>query len=282
VVGSGVATVWRARFSKSGVPPVETPADDLPLFAAANLLAAFAGFFGFLWFAALLTQPWYFLPLIAVAAVCYELGLPPPQRSFRALYFGLVIATALIAIPFAQRDLNYRFTNMDTLARRLATEAAPSDLIIVLPWSYGISFERYFQGSTPWTTLPPLADHSTHRFDLVEAQMAKTNAIQPVLDQMAATLQTGHRVWVVGMMRIPTPDTPPPVELPPPPLKFTGWLDSPYSMAWAGQAAWFLNNHSLQFECVAEATNANVSYYENCALLTASGWKNSNPVRNRP
>ena len=282
VVGSGVTAAWRARFAKSTAPPVDASADDLRLFAAASLLTAFAGFVVFLRFTALLTQPWYFLPLVTLAAVCFELGLPPAQGLFRAVFFGFIMATALIAIPFAQRDLNYRLTNLDTLARRLATEAAPNDLIIVSPWPFGISFDRYFKGATPWTTLPPLADHSTHRFDLVKAQMGNTNAIRPVLDQMAGTLQAGRRVWVVGTVRIPTPDTPPPVELPPPPLKFTGWLDSPYSMAWTAQAVWFLNQHSLRFECVADATNANVSFYENAALLAATGWKNPEPATSRP
>lgn len=282
VAGFGAAAAWRARFSKSAVPLAEIPMDDLPCFAAATLLAAFAGFLGFLWFAALLTQPWYFLPLVTLTAVCFELGLPPAQGLFRALFFGFVIATALIAIPFLRRDLNYRFTNMDTLARRLAAEAAPNDLIIVSPWSYGISFERYFRGSTLWTTLPPLADHSTHRFDLVKAQMQNTNAIQPVLDQITGALQAGHRVWVVGWMSIPASGTPPPGPLPPPPLKFTGWLDSPYSMAWAAQTAWFLNRHSLQFVPVDRATDANVSMYENSVLLAASGWRNSVPEPDKP
>ncbi len=51
-------------------------AANLPLFAGTTLLAAAAGFAAFLWYAALPTEPWYFIPLMALAAGCFEIGLP--------------------------------------------------------------------------------------------------------------------------------------------------------------------------------------------------------------
>ena len=138
------------------------------------------------------------------------------------MFFGLVAATALIAIPVAQRDLNARrFTNVDVLARRIIMEASPEDFVVVTPWYCGISFDHYFKSLTPWATLPPLTDHSVHRYDLVRIQMQNTNAIQPVLEQIATTLRSGHRVWVVseaGLMGVPEPGTPSPYNLPAPPL----------------------------------------------------------------
>jgi hypothetical protein len=65
-------------------------------------------------------------------------------------------------------------------------------------------------------------------------------------------------------------------------LKFTGWLDSPYSMAWAAQTAWFLNNHSLQFERVDHEPNLDMNFYEAMQLFEASGWKDSSPETNKP
>lgn len=273
--GLAGATLF-VRHKKSEVTADEISADDLSLFAGATLLAAVTGFAGFLWYAALLTQPWYFLPLMTLAAACFEFGLPTLTlpRLIRVIAFGLIMATALIAAPFAQRDLDFRFTNVDILARRLKLEAAPEDLILVNPWSCGISFDRYFKSATPWMTVPPLTDHATHRFDLVKAQMQNTNAIQPVLEQIAATLQAGHCVWVVGSLDILAPGAPPPSALPPPPLKHTGWLDTPYCFTWAAETAWFLGNHSLQLTCVDSATNASVSYFENLKLFRACGWKN--------
>ncbi|MGD0350234.1 MAG: hypothetical protein ABSB84_07980 [Verrucomicrobiota bacterium] len=284
VVGFGVTSLWRMASSKSTAPAGGASPDDLRLFAAATLLAALAGLIGFLWYAALPTQPWYFLPLVVLLAGCFDFGVPvmSPPRTFRAAAFGFIAATALIAVPFAQRDLDWHFTNVDRLARQLAAEAAPQDFIVVTPWFCGITFERYFKAPTPWQTLPPLADHSRHRYDLVQEQMKTPNALQPVYDGIAATLQSGHRVWVVGNMQIPEPGTPLPGDLPPPPLKHSGWSDLPYSGRWAAQAAGFLENHSLQFERVDHETNANVNYYESLQLFEASGWRNSAPETNKP
>ena len=97
-----------------------------------------------------------------------------------------------------------------------------------------------------------------------------------------ATLQSGHRVWVIGRMQIPEPGTLLPGDLPPPPLEYSGWSDLPYSERWVTQAAGFLENHSLQFERVDHETNSNVSYYENLQLFEASGWKDSGPETNKP
>jgi hypothetical protein len=57
----------------------------LPLFAGVTLLTAIAGFGGFLWFAALNTERWYFLPLTAVAAAGIEIGLPRGRHARAAI-----------------------------------------------------------------------------------------------------------------------------------------------------------------------------------------------------
>jgi hypothetical protein len=178
--------------------------------------------------------------------------------------------------------LNWHFTNVDRLARQLAGEAAPQDFVIVTPWYCGLTFERYFRAPTPWQTLPPLADHSRHRYDLVQEQMKTPDALQPVFEKIAATLQSGHHVWIVGRMQLPEPGTPLPGDLPPPPLEFSGWADFPYSARWTAQAAGFLGNHSLQFERVDHETNSNVNYYESLQLFEAGGWRDSVLETNRP
>ena len=126
------------------------------------------------------------------------------------------------AVPFARRDLNWRFTNVDLVAQRLLSEAGPDDFIIVSPWYCGITFDRYYKGPASWNTLPPLKDHSTHRFDLVREQMQKKDVIQAVFRQIAATLQSGHRVWVVGTMDIPKSGALMPADLPPVPSELFG------------------------------------------------------------
>ena len=273
-----------ARGKKTAAAAGETLPDDLPVFAGATLLAALVGFTGFLWIAALPTQPWYFLPLAALVAVCLDFGLPLPAltRFSRSAFFTLAAAIAILAAAFAQLGLNLRLTNVDILAQRLAAEASPQDYIIVTPWHCGISFERYFKSATPWQTLPPLADHSTHRYDLLREQMKTPGALQPECDQIAATLQGGHCVWVVGNLDIPRPGARRPPELPPPPLKGFGWSDFPYTLNWADQAAWYLKNHSRQFELVDTGAGGNVNPNEDLQLFKVKGWKTSAVETNRP
>lgn len=277
-----VGAIFRRRSGTSVPQGHDEAADDMRLFAATTLLTGCAGFWGFLWLAGLTTQPWYFVPLLALVAACFDAGLPSLSRLRRVVFLGLVVGTALIAAPVAHHDLSLsRFTNVDRLSRRLTAEASPDDFVLVTPWYCGISFERYFKSPTPWTTLPPLADHSTHRYDLVRSQMQDTNAIQPVLDQVAATLRSGRRVWVVseaGLMDIPEPGTPSPYHLPPPPLPNWGWSGVPYTLQWVSQTAHFLGNHSRQFERVKDPEPGKQRLTENLDLFVASGWRDSNPT----
>ncbi len=251
VAGLGVAAFLRPppQFVRSG--DRMTPG-ELQVFAGTTLLAALAGYLGFLYFAALITSPWYFLPLLALGAICFDLGVPLTglPRLLRTVVFGVLIATAGIAIPFAARNLDCRFTNVDLLAKRLMKEVSPQDYVVVTPWYLGISFDRYYQGAAAWDTLPPVADHSTYRFDLVPVANETARASQPVLDHIAHTLQAGHRVWIVGWMRVPAP-----------------------GRRAASETGRFIAEHSQSFEAVDLKIKGPTSDYEDESLLRATGWK---------
>jgi hypothetical protein len=260
-----------------GDSPVNRPshvATDLTLFSGVTLLTAIVAFAGFLWFAALFTEPWYFMPLLALAAACYEIGLPLSGRHARAAVSGFAVATLAGAVYVARGNLSQRFTNVDLIAQRLTAQAAPDDYIIVSPWYCGITFDHYFKGSTEWDTLPPLGDHSLHRYDLVLSQMKTRGALQPVFGKMSTALRSGHRVWIVGAMEIPKAGTPAPAEPPPPPLKHSGWSDGPYDLAWILQTDQFLSDHSLRITRVYYTTNQAVNPYECLTLNVAEGWQN--------
>jgi hypothetical protein len=253
------------------------------LFAGTTVSVAVAGFVLFLWLAAFPSQSWYLLPLMALTATCFEMGLPAWRGKMRAPFFGLVAATVLIAIPTTGRDLHNRFTNVDTWAGELTAGTAPGDYIVIVPWFCGITFDHYFKGPAAWTTLPPLADHATHRYDLVRDQIQNTNAIQPVLERIVTTLAHGHRVWVLagmGWMDIPDAGTAAPPGLPPAPLKFSGWSETPYTMVWCSQVGHLLGDHALQFARVKNPT-AGMQIIENTELFVAEGWKNPAVPENR-
>ena len=255
VIGSGVAVFFRlpspTDHARDGMSPTE-----LRVFAGAILFSSLAGYFVFLDYAALITSPWYFLPLLALAAICFDIGFPLSSlpRLARTIVWGILIGTVGLAVPFAVRDLNCRFTNVDLVARRLTKEISPQDYVVVTPWYLGITFDRYYRSAAVWDTLPPITDHSVHRFDLAQTATANTNASQPVLDRITRTLQSGHRVWIVGWMSVPAPGRTAPTP--------------------EGR---FLAEHSRSFEPVDLKITGPTSDYEDVVLLLASGWKTNSP-----
>ena len=254
----------------------EADAAGLKIFAGTTVLFSGAGYVLFLWLAAFPSQSWYLLPLLALTAVGFEIGLPIGRGKMRAVFFGLVVATAVIAVPATNRDLHTRFTNIDRWAADLNHAAAPEDYVVIVPWFCGITFGHYFQGATTWDTLPPLTDHATHRYDLVKQQIQNTNANQPVLERIVTTLQSGHRVWILaslGWMDVPDPGTVAPATLPPAPLANSGWSETPYTMVWASQVAHLVGDHATEFVRVKNPATGN-QIIENTELFMAAGWKN--------
>jgi len=78
---------------------------------------------------------------------------------------------ALIAAPFADwTAITERQTNIDIVARTVAARAASTDLIVVAPWQFGVTFQRYYRGPASWVTIPSIADHQVHRYDLIKSK----------------------------------------------------------------------------------------------------------------
>jgi hypothetical protein len=231
-------------------------------------------FVGFLWLAAAGARPWYFLPPLALAAACFDFGISfaALPRLVRTAAFSFLIGTALVAVPAANDDLRAHFTNVDRLAARVTAAASPQDFIVVTPWFCGISFARYFRAPANWETLPPIASHEIHRYDLVLSQMQNTNALAPVFEKISNALRSGHRVWVVGLLEMPSADAVEPPVLPPPPLPDYGWSDTPYVGSWAARTGFFLARHGANFQQLPTDDGA-VNLQENLQLFVAEGWR---------
>ena len=245
---------------------------DRPLYAAVTLVGGVAAYLVFLRLANFPVQPWYFLPLVALAAVTLEATLPRLTGRLRALLWGGVLATALLSALFAVRVLDYRFTNVDQLAKKANALAGRQDLVVVSPWQYGITFGHYFTNPCPWTSVPPIADHSGERYDLLLAQMQNTQAMLPVLASVGETLRTGHSVWMAGGIAAPS-GTNAPESPPPPPLPRTGWNETPYRFTWNDQLGWFIRRHSLEIQCLEAGTNEDVNLIEQLPMYKVTGWK---------
>lgn len=272
-IGLAVAAL---RQKTSAVEINSLTADDVRLLAGVTVLLAAGGFLGFLWLSALPGQPWYFLPLLLLVAMCAEAALGTLGATARKVIFIGALGVFAASVPVTNRDLHYRFTNVDGWAKALNSGAQSGDYIIVTPWFTGITFAHYFSGPTPWTTLPPLADHAGHRYDQVRDQMLKTNALAEVRANIAATLRQGGCVWLLcppGLMRLPPPGAPPPPDLPPPPLPQTGWQDDPYSWTWTMQVIHQLANSGTNLAQI-PSPHSKQRIAENLGLFRIQGWQN--------
>jgi len=221
-------------------------------------------------------RPWYFLPLMALMASALDtlFGVLARRRggSYAALRVAAVaLVAAAQALPMWQH-LAARQTNADLVAREVAQSAAPQDLVVVLPWFYGVSFNRYYRGPARWLTLPDIADHRIHRYDLLKPRLASPHPLDDVLEEVAATLRSGHRVWVAGntaWTRLGGEAT----LLPPAPFSPDGWHDYPYMVSWSRSFGRFLARHASLIATVAvPADRQPVSNLEDLQLEVAEGW----------
>ena len=190
---------------------VPDKAQDLQLFCGIALVMAVVGHFCFLRILSYVTRPWYYLALMGFVAILLDLVFDtlPPRRAVRSARVVLVLVMAVTSLPLLWDQIRVRQSNADLIAQKLGREAGPDDFIVVVPWFMGISFARYYRGTTGWMTLPPMDFHRFHRFDLLQAQMAvpdQEEPIRPLLEKITETLKNDHRVWVVGHLVTAMPD----------------------------------------------------------------------------
>jgi hypothetical protein len=264
-----------SRLRGNREPANANPDAAVVLYAVTALIAGIVTFFIYLRLAALPTRVWYYLPLMTLAAVCIDAALAncaPRFQPGRWLLAGLTVA-----IPFASAwtAIQYRQTDIDLIATTLLDEAGPDDLILVHPWYCGITFERYFRGATPWTTIPDIADHRFHRYDLFKLKMQTQDPLAPVLARVAATLESGHRVWVVGWVPV---SKSPPRDLGPAPNKQYGWLEEPYTQEWGEQIGYFIATHAARAETISAETipiqlPSGINPLEDLPLVMVTGWR---------
>ena len=265
----GVGTVSWGK--KAGVP--DSAASDMTLFAVTASLMGSVGFLAFLWMAQLPTQPWQYLPLVTFVAVCLDAALVTWSDRYPIWRLVFVMVMVCAPLPEALKLARCRQTNIDLLIAKLDTRATSGDLIIVYPWYCGVTFGRYYRGQTPWTTLPAVADHRFHRYDLLKEKLRAAAPIAPILDQAAETLRSGNNVWIVGALPLPPPNEGEPPRLPPAPNGPWGWLDLPYSYHWGRQTGHFLRTHAARMVPVLMETEDGVNPEESLSLWVVQGWR---------
>ena len=247
---------------------------DFGLFCVTALLVGLLAYFVFLKILSYPTQPWYFLALLALVAITLEglFSLLANLQAGRVLRLLVVLLAVVLTFRATAEQAHQRYSSVDLIATRLQKEAAKEDFILVNHWYIGIPFDYYYKGATPWMTLPPISDHNAHRYDLVKEQMmlsGPAEAVQPVLEHMAATLKAGHRVWMVGVATFPRPGETPRVAQYR--LDRSSLLD--HYEAWSQHVGQFIQRHATDIEVVAVPAGGPVSDYESARLFRVEGWR---------
>ena len=273
-----LAIVVGARAFRSGSGDTFTrERRDAVLFSLVALVTGSVGLFGFLNLLSYYTAPWYYLPLLALAAVCIDalsgaLVVTPTARAFRLA--SVVVLGAATLVP-ATRAVNTRRSNVDVIASQLRERAIAGDAVFVHVWYYGVSLERYYRGSVPWTTIPPIDSHALHRYDLIKTWMTAADQRTPVrsvIDLAAASLQRGGKVFIVGDLPRPR-GTGLPRVLPPAPVPGLGWPEQGYNDQWGEMVGHYLRSHAATITAIPVSPEGRVSQYENLRLLVAEGWR---------
>ncbi len=269
ILGAVAGATYRLRLIWNKEPATER---DTLLFGLIVLASSIPLFWGFMqWLGNPLAR--YYLVIFCLLAAAADLVLASLCR-FRWLRLVRisVVLIGTITMPFAVwPELVKRETNIDILANKLEKEAGPTDLILVNPWSRGISFNRYYHGPTTWMTVPNIQDHRMHRYDLLPAKMSESFPLEDIETAISGTLKSGNRVWVVNDLNVRLESDRILVLAPAPDPKF-GWTASAYSYAWTQQLVLFLQRHVTKMEVPVPLQSFH-SWNEDASLILAEGWQ---------
>jgi hypothetical protein len=218
------------------------------------------------------TEPWYYVGVLSFVAVCSEVAVASAVAARVARISLVVIACVVLLAGFRPTwaALHERQTNLDAVAAHLGAEADRADLIVVNPWFLAPGLMHYYTGGAAVITLPPIDDTRVHRYDLLKAAMLADDPLGPALARIQQVLTSGHQVWIVGGLDVPTAGTAP-VRLPPPPLPDTAWNAAPYERAWSQQAGAFLKAHVSEAREVLVAVGG--GRFETVGLAVLAGWQ---------
>ena len=267
LVAGGITASATAQIRETA--PQQHGTRDASLYCLVALIVALPAYFVFLKILRYPTRPWYYVALMTLMAVALEGGLVAVPWQWWKEWGRPALAGAIGLFSFmpAWQTAHLRQTNIDLISAQLEQRAIAGDVIVVAPWYYGVSFDRYYKGKATWMTLPRIEDHKIHRYDLVKERMKATNPIKPVLEAMAGALQSGHSVWVVGGLSWRESGEAPP-QLAPAPYDPVAWDESAYNDAWSAQAAYLLQTtRGTSAETIPVSDEQSINSYERAKLI---------------
>ena len=269
LAGVFIFRIYKARDAKYGQQ------QQLIWFAISVCGFSVTGCYLFLRVLSYTTNVWYYLAFICAGAAALDLiasSLCTADwlRLFR-LGFG---SAALIAAPFADwSPITERQTNVDLAAQTVSARAAVHDLVVVVPWQFGISFYRYYRGTAPWVTIPNISEHQVHHYDLIKAKMISAHPIDDLTEAVRTTLTSGNRIWFVGGLNLPRPEEGPMI-LPPAPASRFKWDNRAYTASWWQQLSVFAVVHANRVDSITlpQPEPGQINELEQTSLTVVEGW----------
>jgi len=252
---------------------------DLALFCGTSVVLGIIGYTGFLLKLQFFMQPWYYVEILILCAICLDAILSaswPALRPWGLMRIGFLAVMMILSVGPAWAETHTRRSNLDVVAAFLSHNGSADDLIVVQDAWESITFNRYYRGRAQWFSVPPIDSHKVHRVDLVIAEMNKPEAMTPVLRAITNTLTSGHQVWLVGSIPIArSRDAPPgPTPLPPVPSEMpTGWWLGSYLNWWNQQVTTLLLDHAQQEKTETIAAPGPVSHFEDVSVVRFTGYK---------
>jgi hypothetical protein len=223
-----------------------------------SIIILMLGIMSFSLFFSILSWPlrvWYYLPLMAIIALCLDsiFGIIITKDKIKIIRIIFISFASVIIFLSIWPVAKMRATNIDAAALYLESNAGNNDLIVIYPWFLGVSFHRYYSGTTPWITMPHLQDNSMHRYDLFMNELAKENKYESVLNAMDSTQIYGNRIWLI--------------ELPDQTQSCYDWRNPINFCAYPPEFIKYIQNRSLTIKRIDLGITKQVSQLENINLL---------------
>ena len=241
-------------------------------FALITILVTLAAAYLFVKTSKMYPNVWYFMPVIAVLATMVNVSLQDERPVW--LWSAGRSAVAVTIVAFSALPLwnnaHLRRTNLNLIARTVAEQAGPGDLVLVSPFWLSPGFHYYYHGKAPWNCLPMVsatAMESEDQHAAIKEMMTRSDSIGPTLKAVARTLSSGHRLWIVGGVRLRPPNEALP-PIPAAPYSPYGWNNNAYTELWSMYLGRFLLQHAQRAQPV-QVPVPNVSLKQK--LLAAFG-----------
>lgn len=265
----GIAISFYTSFFKSK-EKISNHRRDSALYSIISMATGMIELIIFMRRTGIITQPWHFLPGVALVAVSLDTILSPKHLTSMN---RIILTILIVGLSFhsTMNKVQIRQTNIDLISSHLEKSCSKGDMIVVHPWFCGITFQRYYRGNVLWVTIPSIEDLTLTRYDLLKKQMASINPIQQVLTEITKTLKSGSRVWLVGgLPYLPKNQSPP--YLPPAPNRLSGWRSAPYLDSWSKQVEYFIQSHVSDREYLQISTDVQINRLENLRVEIVRGW----------